>query len=186
MLKMLRRLIGDDIDLFMGPELDLWKVKIDPSQVDQVLADLVVNARDAISRSPQPSPSRPRRTVIDDSGSTMRLIAGQYVLLTVSDTGAGMSPEVREDLRAFLYHQGTGQGDRAWTVHRLTASLNKTTALFMSPANQGKGTTFKIYLPRFESETAEVPSRGLQQGARQVRKPFCWSKTMKRSWPWAR
>ena len=49
MLKMLRRLIGEDIDLFWVPGLDLWKVKIDPSQVDQILANLVVNARDAIS-----------------------------------------------------------------------------------------------------------------------------------------
>ena len=55
MLKMLRRLIGEDIDLAWVPDHDLWKVKIDPSQIDQILANLAVNARDAMpgwARSP--------------------------------------------------------------------------------------------------------------------------------------
>jgi signal transduction histidine kinase len=99
MLKMLRRLIGEEIDLLWGPELDLWKVKIDPSQVDQILANLVVNASDAISGVGAIA-MRTENVVIDDSkrAETPEFIPGEYVLLTVSDTGAGMSQEVCEKI----------------------------------------------------------------------------------------
>ena len=121
MLKMLRRLIGEDIDLLWAPELDLWKVKIDPSQVDQILANLAVNARDAISGVGAIT-MRTENVVIDDSNraETPEFIPGEYVLLTVSDTGDGYEQgSLREYLRAFFYHQGTGQGNRAGIVHRL-------------------------------------------------------------------
>jgi PAS domain S-box-containing protein len=159
MLKMLRRLIGEDIDLLWIPELDLWQVKIDPSQVDQILANLAVNSRDAISGVGVIS-MRTENVVIDDSNraETPECIRGEYVLLTVSDTGAGMSQEVRGKVFEPFFttkELGKGTGLGLSTVYGIVKQNDGFVYVASEP---GKGTTFKIYLPRFESETAEVPS----------------------------
>ena len=158
MLKMLRRLIGEDIDLFWVPGLDLWKVKIDPSQVDQILANLVVNARDAISGVGAIT-MRTENVVIDDSNraETPEFIPGEYVLLTVSDTGAGMSKEVRENIFEPFFttkELGKGTGLGLSTVYGI---VKQNDGFIYVASEPGKGTTFKIYLPRFEAETAQVP-----------------------------
>ena len=156
-LKMLRRLIGEDIDLFWIPELDLWKVKIDPSQVDQILANLVVNARDAIS-SVGVITLRTENVVIDDSNraETPESIPGEYVLLTVSDTGAGMSQEVRENIFEPFFttkELGKGTGLGLSTVYGI---VKQNDGFIYVASEPGKGATFKIYLPRFEAETAQA------------------------------
>ncbi|MGO9123699.1 MAG: ATP-binding protein [Terriglobales bacterium] len=157
-LKMLRRLIGEEIDLFWVPELDLWKVKIDPSQVDQILANLVVNARDAISGVGAIT-LRTENVVIDDSYGTEvpEFIPGEYVLLTIGDTGAGMSREVRENIFEPFFttkEVGEGTGLGLSTVYGVVKQNDG----FIDVASEpGKGTTFKIYLPRFEAETTKVP-----------------------------
>ncbi|MGB7908743.1 MAG: PAS domain S-box protein [Syntrophobacteraceae bacterium] len=159
MLSMLRRLIGEDIDLLWAPELDLWKVKIDPSQVDQVLANLVVNARDAISGVGAVT-MRTENVVIDDSKSAEapELIAGEYVLLIVSDTGTGMSKEVRENIFEPFFttkELGKGTGLGLSTVYGI---VKQNDGFIYVASEPEKGTTFKIYLPRFERETAQVAS----------------------------
>ncbi len=159
MLKMLRRLIGEDIDLSWQPGLDLWKVKIDPSQVDQILANLAVNARDAISGVGAIT-MRTENVVIDDSNraETPEFIPGQYVLLTVSDTGAGISQEVRENIFEPFFttkELGKGTGLGLSTVYGI---VKQNDGFIYVASEPGKGTTFKIYLPRFEAETAQVPS----------------------------
>jgi PAS domain S-box-containing protein len=155
-LKMLRRLIREEIDLFWIPGLDLWKVKIDPSQVDQILANLVVNARDAIS-SVGVITLRTENVVIDDSNraETPESIPGEYVLLTVSDTGAGMSKEVRENIFEPFFttkELGKGTGLGLSTVYGI---VKQNDGFIYVASEPGKGTTFKIYLPRFEAETAQ-------------------------------
>jgi two-component system, cell cycle sensor histidine kinase and response regulator CckA len=157
MLKMLRRLIGEDIDLFWAPELDLWKVKIDPSQVDQILANLVVNARDAISGVGAIT-MRTENIVIDDSvrAETPEFIPGKYVLLTVSDNGTGMSKEVRENIFEPFFttkELGKGTGLGLSTVYGIVKQNDGFIYVVSEP---GKGTTFKIYMPRFEVETAQA------------------------------
>ncbi len=159
MLQMLRRLIGEDIDLLWAPELDLWPVKIDPSQVDQILANLVVNARDAISGVGAVT-MRTENVVIDDSNSaqTREFIPGQYVLLTVSDTGTGMTEEVRENIFEPFFttkEVGKGTGLGLATVYGIVKQNDGFVYVASEP---GKGTTFKIYLPRVEVETARVTS----------------------------
>ncbi len=159
MLKMLRRLIGEDIDLLWAPGPDLWKVKIDPSQVDQIMANLVVNARDAISGVGAVT-IRTENVVIGDSKrtETPELIAGQYVLLTVSDTGTGMRQEVREKIFEPFFttkEVGKGTGLGLSTVYGV---VKQNDGFIYVASEPGKGTTFKIYLPRFEGETAPVPS----------------------------
>ncbi len=158
MLNMLKRLIGEDIELFWAPELDLWKVKIDPSQVDQILANLAVNARDAISGVGAIT-LRTENVAIDDSNraETPEFIPGEYVLLTVSDTGAGMSQEVRENIFEPFFttkEVGKGTGLGLSTVYGVVKQNDGFISVASGP---GKGATFKIYLPRFEAETVQGP-----------------------------
>jgi len=159
MLEMLRRLVGEDIDLLWAPELDLWKVKIDPSQVDQILANLLVNARDAISGVGTVT-MRTENVVIDDSNRAEipEFIPGQYILLTVSDTGTGMSKEVRENIFEPFFTTkklGKGTGLGLSTAYGI---VKQNDGFIYVASELGKGTTFKIYLPRFEAETVQVHS----------------------------
>ena len=159
MLKMLRRLIGEDIDLSWQPGFDLWKVKIDPSQVDQILANLVVNSRDAISGVGAIT-ILTENVVIDDSYrvETPEFIPGEYVLLTVTDTGAGISQEVRENIFEPFFttkEVGKGTGLGLSTVYGI---VKQNDGFIYVASELGKGTTFKIYLPRFEAKTAQVAS----------------------------
>jgi len=159
MLKMLRRLIGEDIALSWQPGLDLWKVKIDPSQVDQILANLVVNASDAIPGVGAIT-IRTENVVIDDSNraETSEFVPGQYVLLTVSDTGTGMSKEVRENIFEPFFttkEVGKGTGLGLSTVYGI---VKQNDGFIYVASELGKETTFTICLPRFEVETTQIPS----------------------------
>jgi two-component system, cell cycle sensor histidine kinase and response regulator CckA len=112
MLKMLRRLIGEDIDLDWHPGPNLWKVRIDPSQVDQLLANLTVNGRDAIEKT--------GRIAIETSNTTCdeayckdqpEWIPGEYVVLAVSDDGCGMEKETLANIfEPFFTNKKEGQG----------------------------------------------------------------------------
>ncbi len=159
MLKMLKRLIGEDVKLLWAPGPDLWKVKIDPSQVDQIIANLAVNARDAISGVGAITMIT-GNVVIDDSNRADQLefIPGEYVRLTVNDTGTGMSQEVRENIFEPFFttkELGKGTGLGLSTVYGIVKQNDG----FIDVASEpGKGTTFKIYLPRFKAEAAQVPS----------------------------
>ena len=99
MLKMLRRLIGEDLHLAWLPGADLWPVKVDPSQIDQILANLCVNARDAIAGTGKVTIETANVT-FDDTYATSHpeCVPGDYVLLAVSDTGQGMDEEARAHL----------------------------------------------------------------------------------------
>ena len=157
MLTMLRRLIGEDIDMSWQPGFDLWKVKIDPSQVDQVLANLVVNAHDAIAGVGAIT-IRTENVEIDDSNRAdlPEFIPGRYVLLTISDTGAGMSQEVRDNIFEPFFttkELGKGTGLGLSTVYGI---VKQNDGFIYVASEPGEGTTFKIYLPRFEAETAQV------------------------------
>ena len=158
-IKMLQRLIGEDIDLVWVPGHDIWTVKIDPSQLDQILANLVVNARDAISGVGSVT-MRTEKVVIDDSvrAKTPEFIPGDYVLLTVTDTGAGMSKEVSEKIFEPFFttkELGKGTGLGLSTVYGI---VKQNDGFIYATSQAGQGTTFKIYLPRFEAEAEQDPS----------------------------
>jgi PAS domain S-box-containing protein len=159
MLKILTRLVGEDIDLIWQPGPDLLKVKIDPSQVDQILANLAVNARDAIPGVGAIT-IKTEKVVIDDSNMAdhPEFIPGEYVLLTVSDTGEGMSRQVCENIFEPFFttkELGRGTGLGLSTVYGI---VKQNCGFIYVDSEPGKGTTFKIYLPRLEDETARVPS----------------------------
>jgi len=159
MLKMLRRLIGEDIDLHWAPGPDVWKIKIDPSQVDQILANLVVNARDAISGVGAITMRTGNIAIADSTPADhLEFIPGDYVQLTVSDTGEGMSQEVRENIFEPFFttkELGEGTGLGLSTVYGI---VKQNDGFIYVASELGKGTTFNIYLPRFATETAQIPS----------------------------
>jgi len=154
--KLLRRLIGEDIQLatILGPEL--WSVKVDPGMIEQALMNLVVNSRDAM-------PSGGKLTietanVLHDEEYASRHISmkpGCYVMVAVSDNGCGMDKETQSHLFEPFFttkEKGKGSGLGLSTVYGIIKQSGGNIWAYSEP---GQGTTFKIYLPRAE-KTARV------------------------------
>ena len=162
MLKMLKRLIGEDIELTWMPGNDVKPVKMDPSQIDQILANLCVNARDAINGVGKLTIAT-ELTVIDEAHCAAHLgfIPGEYVLLTVSDDGCGMNKEVMAKLfEPFFttkeFDKGTGLG--LATIYGIVKQNNGFVDVY---SELGKGTTFKIYLPQDKGEPQRIIAEAL-------------------------
>ncbi len=158
MLKMLRRLIGEDIDLAWLPAKSLWPVKVDPSQLDQVLANLCVNARDAISGIGKVTIET--GTTCFDSDYCARhpeFVPGEFVMLAVSDDGCGMDKETVSKIFEPFYttkNMGEGTGLGLATVYGIVRQNNGFINVYSEP---GQGTTFKLYIPRAEEQKTEKP-----------------------------
>ena len=150
MLKMLRRLLGEDINLTWRPKEDLWPVKIDASQVDQLLTNLCVNARDAIKDVGKIIIETD--TIIFDTAYCREhqgFIPGEFVVLAVSDNGRGMDRDTQEKIfEPFFTTKGPGQGTGLGlsTVYGIVKQNNGFLNVYSEP---GMGTTFKIYLPSY-------------------------------------
>lgn len=148
MLKMLRRLIGEDIDLAWLPGRNLGKVKMDPGQIDQILANLTVNARDAITGVGKLT-IETSMAELDEAYcfSHAGMVAGNYVLLAVSDSGCGMNAETVSHLfEPFFTTKAVGKGTGLGlaTVYGIVKQNNGFIYAYSEP---GQGATFKIYLP---------------------------------------
>ncbi|MDR3579761.1 MAG: ATP-binding protein [Oryzomonas sp.] len=150
MLKIMQRLIGENIQLAWLPAKNLWKVYFDPSQVDQILANLCVNARDAIADVGKISIETGNIT-FDETFCTNNIgyVPGEYVLFAVSDNGCGMDKETVAHIFEPFYTtkdagQGTGLG--LSTVYGVVKQNNGFINCYSEP---GLGTTFNIYLPRY-------------------------------------
>ncbi len=153
MLMMVRRLIGEDIELQWDPGLNLWPVKMDPSQIDQILANLCVNSRDAITGVGRITIST-RNFECDESYCRDHegFFPGQFVMLAVSDTGTGMDSPTRERIFEPFFTTkkvGSGTGLGLSTVYGIIEQNNGLVDVQSSP---GLGTTFGIYLPRTARE----------------------------------
>jgi two-component system sensor histidine kinase EvgS len=161
MLKMLRRLIGEDIELRWLPEGGLWAVRMDPTQVDQILANLCVNARDAIAGVGRISIETDNvRFDRDYCADHAGFIPGEYVMLAVSDNGQGMDKETLANLFEPFFttkELGRGTGLGLATVYGIVKQNEGFINVYSEP---GRGTIFKIYLPRQarEAEGSEVPA----------------------------
>ncbi len=159
MLKMLHRLIGEDIDLVWSPGHPLWPVKMDPAQVDQLLANLCVNARDAIDDVGRIT-IETGTVVFDEAYCAVHpgFLPGEFVMLAVSDDGSGMDAETREMIfEPFFSTKGSGEGTGLGlsTVYGIVKQNDGFINVYSEP---GKGTTFKIYLRRHAGR-AEDPHR---------------------------
>jgi PAS domain S-box-containing protein len=148
MLKLLRRLIGEDIELVWKPGHELWPVKIDPVQVDQILANLCVNARDAISGMGRVT-IETSMEVFDEETCARHagFVPGDYVMLAVSDNGCGMSADTLGHLfEPFFTTKALGQGTGLGlaSVYGAVKQNNGFVNVYSEP---GQGATFKVYLP---------------------------------------
>lgn len=149
MLKMLQRLIGEDIYLTWQPAPDLWMVKADPSQIDQILANLCVNARDAIKSTGRIT-IETRNITIDESycRNNPDAVPGEHVRFSVSDDGSGMERDSLPHIFEPFYTTkeiGKGTGLGLATVFGIVKQNNGFVNVYSEP---GMGSTFSIYLPR--------------------------------------
>ncbi|OGQ88523.1 MAG: hypothetical protein A2512_11915 [Deltaproteobacteria bacterium RIFOXYD12_FULL_56_24] len=158
MLKMLRRLIGEDIDLAWLPGAGIWPIKADPSQIDQILANLCVNARDAIAGVGKVT-IETRNEIIDETycADHPEAVPGEYLLLAVSDDGCGMDKQTLGKIFEPFFttkEQGKGTGLGLATVYGITKQSQGFINVYSEP---GQGSTFKIYLPRHAGKSGEMP-----------------------------
>jgi PAS domain S-box-containing protein len=146
----LQRIIGEENELVTTIADDLWTVRADPTQTEQVLVNLALNARDAMPLGGRFS-IEVANLILDDTsaGHDIAAVPGEYVLLKVSDTGTGMTDEVREHLFEPFFttkEQGRGTGLGLSTVYGI---VKQSGGDIWVDTQVGQGTTFNIYLPRF-------------------------------------
>jgi len=153
--RMLRRLIGEDVQLSAVLDPALSPVKVDPGQIGQVIMNLAVNARDAMPRGGKLTIETGNVKLDETSvGVGPGAKSGRYVLLAMTDTGAGMTPEIQAHIfEPFFTTKGPGKGTGLGlaTVYGIVKQSGGFIYVYSEP---GRGATFKIYLPAIDQPAA--------------------------------
>jgi CheY-like chemotaxis protein len=161
---MLQRLIGEDIELVMVLGEDLGKVKVDPGQMEQVVMNLAVNARDAMPMGGRLILETSNVEVEEeDTRRHMDLKVGLYVMLSVRDTGVGIASEVREYIFEPFFttkERGKGTGLGLSMVYGI---VNQSRGFIGVESELEQGTTFKIYFPRVVERVEGLEARSVKQ-----------------------
>ena len=170
-LKMLTRMIGEDIDLVMVPGPGLGAVRADPGQIDQVIMNLAVNARDAMPQGGKLT-IETANVMIDEMFARMHspMTAGEYVMISISDTGVGMDSETQSRIfEPFFTTKGTkGTGLGLSTVYGI---VKQSGAYIFVDSQPQRGTAFRAYFPRVDAnedaasaqQALELPRAGSGQ-----------------------
>jgi signal transduction histidine kinase/CheY-like chemotaxis protein len=158
MLNMLKRMIGENILLEWQPAENLWPIRIDPSQIDQILANLCVNSRDAISDVGKITIETGNCTPNEGFCSAHPwFVPGEYVQLAVRDDGCGMDKDTLANIfEPFFTTKGVGKGTGLGlsTVYGIVKQNN---GHILADSEPGQGTTLTIYLPRYAGEAKQAP-----------------------------
>jgi two-component system cell cycle sensor histidine kinase/response regulator CckA len=170
---LLRRLIGEDIEVLTVPARDLGSVKADPGQIEQVIMNLALNSRDAMPQGGKLT-LETANVELDEkyAGEHQPISPGSYIMLAVSDTGLGMSPEVQARVFEPFFttkEVGKGTGLGLSMVYGIVKQSGGYIWVYSEP---GSGTTFKIYLPRVnqpaESGGADKRQSNVQRGTETI------------------
>lgn len=176
-LTVLQRLIGENIDLVWLPQARRARVNVDPAQIDQILTNLIVNARDAITGNGTITVETMDTTLDADYCAEFEgMVSGDYVVVSVCDTGVGMTPEVQPHIFEPFFLPRRMRKAPDWGWPQSMTSSNRTTGILRFTANRAMDRPFGSFSP-----VTNRPKRFFRKSRNRLRpagrKPYFWSRT---------